>query len=375
MDKRTRRDRILGALYGLALGDAVGFPSLFHRFHVLPAKRHDFLFETNKRLSREHVLPLALPFTHRQSEDTLAPAPSDDSEYAAFTALALTSLRDRRPGPGPGPVPATGPGPGEISAADLAGYWRDELLPRREQLWTRFSERAALDNLAAGVEPPSSGDHNPLHYEDAAVSRAVAVGCFRPGDPDGAAALAEAEAQISQSEDGIHGARAMAAAVSSLTGGAGLAEALTRGAAEFPHASWIAREWDKAQACRDRADTVYELAMELADAVINNVYSFGNAAPETVPAAFVLAGMAEGRLMEAVSAANLIAKSADSLPPFVGALCGAAGGASLFSSRWRERLDRLGGICIPSLEGSSLAAIAGLLAGEPAGEGAAQRGG
>lgn len=338
------RERIIGTLYGLAYGDAVGFPSLFHRFHVLPAKRHDFLFETNKRLSRDHILPLALPFTHRQPEETLAPGPTDDTEYAVFTLKTLVESG------------------GEAGADAILDAWRAELLPRTDEIWTRFSERAALENLKHGLLPPQTGNDNPLHYEDAAVSRAVAVGLFHAGHPDRAADLAAGEASISQAEDGVWGAQAMAHAVAALAGGAPVTAALGDAERYFPEGSWIAAESAKADACREQAHSLPELALLLARNVINNVYSFGNAAPETVPAAFALARAAAGNLTDAVNAAVLIAKSADSLPAFVGALCGAASGAGQLGDLWYEQLDTLRGCCLPFLAGTKLSDVAASVA-------------
>jgi ADP-ribosylglycohydrolase len=332
-------------LLGLAYGDAVGFPSLFHRFHVLPAKRHDFLFDTNKRASREHILPLALPFTHRQAEDTLAPAPTDDTEYAVFTAQTLLKLGD---------------------GADLDGIvrtWKEELLPRRGEIWTRYSERAALENLSKGLEPPDTGNDNPLHYEDAAIARSVAIGLFRGGDPVAAAALAGEEASISQAEDGIWGAQAVAAAVAGLVDGAPIVDVLDHATTFFPARSWIAGEHRKAERCRSDARTLPDLALLLAQDVINNVYSFGNAAPETVPAALAIVRAAEGDLVTAVATANAIAKSADSLPAIVGALCGAAHGVEQIGPRWMEAVGRCRGCCLPFLRDVDIADVGAALAG------------
>lgn len=331
---------MLDTLHGLAYGDAVGFPSLFHRFHVLPAKRHDFLFQTNKQLSRDHLLPLALPFTHRQPEATLAPGPTDDTEYAAFTLKTLLSLGK------------------SVDVTGILHVWRRELSSRRSEIWTRFSERAALDNLEHGLLPPETGNDNPLHYEDAAVSRAVAIGLFCSGDPDWAARLAAGESAISQAEDGIWGAQAVAYAIAALSAGQSLDEVVSAAASFFPPDSWIAAEHRKAESCREKARNPHELALLLSRNVINNVYSFGNAAPETVPAAFAIARAVNGKLIDGVGASVLIAKSADSLPPIVGALCGAATGSGTLGETWTAELDVLRGCCLPFLEGTKLSLLA-----------------
>ena len=41
-------DRFYGALFGLAYGEAISFPALFHRFQAaaIPRKRHNTLWQT-----------------------------------------------------------------------------------------------------------------------------------------------------------------------------------------------------------------------------------------------------------------------------------------------------------------------------------------
>ena len=69
----THYDRCYGALLGLAYGDAIGFPSLFHRFHDrrIPRRRHDYLWRTNRELDEQRILRLTLPFTHRTAAEIL----------------------------------------------------------------------------------------------------------------------------------------------------------------------------------------------------------------------------------------------------------------------------------------------------------------
>ena len=54
----SRYDRTYGALLGLAYGDAISFPALFHRTFQFPAKRRDFLWNTNRDLARQRIIRL-----------------------------------------------------------------------------------------------------------------------------------------------------------------------------------------------------------------------------------------------------------------------------------------------------------------------------
>jgi ADP-ribosylglycohydrolase len=332
----TYNARFRGALLGLAYGDAISFPALFHRFESMPRRRHQFVWRQNKELGEMGIGRMTLPFTHRMPAHHLEPSPTDDTEFALLTLNAL--LDDPNP----------------PSQQTFLTAWQTHMLPAADELHTSFSERAAIENLRRGLLPPVTGNDNPLHYEDSAVARAVPIGLFCVGQPDEAAALAQLDTQITQAEDGVWAARGMAAAIALLSDGAAPFEAAARARAEFPAESWIAHGDAIAISCRDEATSVEDLALLLSRQLINTVYSYGNAAPETFPAALVLFEKCEGDLLRATAAANMIAKSADSLPAMVGALCGALQGEGVVPAAWREALDECRGYCLPFLAGMSI---------------------
>jgi ADP-ribosylglycohydrolase len=339
----SRFDRAYGALLGLAFGDAISFPALFHRTFQFPEKRREFLWRTNRDLARARLIRLTLPFTHRLAPETLAPFPTDDTEYAVFAAQTILEA-------GREPVAST-----------FAQAWQARVLPLAGAVLTGFSERAALENLGRGLQPPATGNDNPQHYDDSAVCRAVPIALYFGGDPDRAARLAEGEAQVTNAEDGVYAARAMAAALSQLAAGGDLDEALARGRAELPAGSWIAHGDAVAQACLRETAGTPDLLLALTTRLINTVYSYGNAAPETLPAAFAIVARCAGDLNTAVLVANAIPKAADSLPAMVGALCGAWQGSAAVSPSWRELLDTCHGLCLPFTAGVRLSELAQLL--------------
>jgi ADP-ribosylglycohydrolase len=342
----TLYDRIYGALLGLAYGDAIGFPALFHRFQdaQFPRRRHDFLWRTNHALDQRNIITLTLPFTHRQPAALLELCPTDDTEFALLTLQSLLEAA------------------GEPTQATLLAAWRERVLPAAGDVRSGFSERAAIENLRRGLQPPATGNDNPLHYADAAVGRAVPIGLFCAGDPGRAAGLAQLDAEITQAADGVVAAVAMAAAIAVLAAGGPLVAGLAQARAGFPPDSWLAHGDRQARACLAQAGTPEELALLLSTRLINTVYSYGNAAPETLPAALAIVEGRDGDLQRACSVANSIAKSADSLPAMVGALCGAYQGAGAVSPRWREALNTCRGLCLPFLQGVRLDDCAARLA-------------
>lgn len=332
--------KFTGAMLGLAYGDAISFPALYHRFQTMPRRRHNFLWRTNRELDEMNITRLTMPFTHRQPAADLEPYPTDDTEFAMLTLRAL--LRET----------------GEVTQSTFLSVWLDEVVPRADEVRSSFSERAAIENLKRRVLPPASGNDNPLHYEDSAVARAVPIGLYCAGDADRAAALAELDASITQAEDGIYAARVMAVAIALLANGSTLTEALERARKEFPAGSWIEHGDATARAMRDQADEPEDLPLLLSAGLVNTVYSYGSAAPETLPAAFVIAEACGGDLRRAVAVANAIPKSADSLPAMVGAICGALQGDSAVTAKWRAALTTLRGVCLPFMQGEDVVAAA-----------------
>ncbi len=329
-------DRFLGAMFGLAYGDAIGFPALFNRFQALPARRHAYVWRTNQQHSAQNIARLTLPFTHRLAAETLEPSPTDDTEWALLTLRALLNA-DREP-----------------TQDTFLQPWQMEVIPHADAVKSSFSERAAIENLKRGLLPPATGNDNPLHYEDNAAARAVPIGLYGAGDPDRAAAWAQLDAQITQAEDGIYAARAMAAAIAVLASGGAIPDAVTRARREFPPETWIAHNDAVARACLVETTTLDDLIVLLALRVINTVYSFGSLAPETIPAALAIVERCDGDLTQGVLQANTLAKAADSLPALVGALCGAHQGIGVIGTLWRKQLATIRGVCLPFLAGANL---------------------
>ena len=263
----TLFDRIHGTLLGLAYGDAIGFPALFHRFgdRAMPRKRHNFLWRTNQELDALGIATLMLPFTHRIPAATLEPCPTDDTEWALLTLGALVE------------------GPDQPTGESLLAPWLERILPDAETVRTSFSERATIDNLRRGLRPPATGNDNPMHYADSAVPRGAVAGLFAPGDVATAAEIARLDACITQAEDGVYAAQAMAAAIALLADGVPLATCLEAARTHFPADSWIAHGDSVARACRAEAHSPEDLALLLSTRLINTVYSYGNVAPETLP--------------------------------------------------------------------------------------------
>ncbi|WP_059005682.1 ADP-ribosylglycohydrolase family protein [Streptomyces specialis] len=360
--------RIGGLLPGIAAGDAAGWPAGRHRAARMPGWTRRLTRELDTFAELNATTTLPVPIALNQPPEPLRLGPSDDAEWAAFTALSVLA--------------ATGPGAGPVRAA-LALAWTalaDEIgtaahrAPEIESatmpLRARISVRAGLGNLAAGLLPPATGHDNPHYFDDAACVRAAVLAVVHPGDPERAAALAEFDARYTQDGDGVHGARAMAAAVAAALGGAPVDACVDVALRQLPEHTEIRRNALRAVELGRAAlaarpglpGNAFALVPVLEHEIVDHVYSYGIAAAETVPVALAVATAAAGDVSEAVPAAACLSRVADSAPALAGALTGVLGGAGALPGTWRDACRTLAGCALPRLVGTDLVAIAERLA-------------
>ncbi|WP_146065826.1 ADP-ribosylglycohydrolase family protein, partial [Streptomyces sp. SM13] len=219
--------------------------------------------------------------------------------------------------------------------------------------------------------PPATGHDNPHYFDDAACVRAAVLAVVHPGDPAEAAALAEFDARYTQDGDGVHGARAMAAAVAVALAGADVDTVVNAALEQLPEGTEIARNAVHAvRLAREFADEptgAFALVPVLEHQIVDHVYSYGIAAAETVPVALALTTAARGEIAQALPAAACLSRVADSAPALAGALTGAIGSIAAVPAGWREACRTLAGCALPRLAGTDLIELAGLLAAtEPA---------
>ncbi|MEU9501214.1 ADP-ribosylglycohydrolase family protein [Streptomyces sp. NPDC048196] len=368
------RSRIEGLLLGLAAGDAAGWPAARHRAARMPEWTRRLTRELDTFAEQNATTTLPVPIALNQPPEPLRLGPSDDAEWAAFTAGSVLTAagallsdlgRDRRMRAALD-LAWNALASEVAAAADRAPEVESAVLPLR----ARISVRAGLGNLAAGLRPPATGHDNPHFFDDAACVRAAVLAVVHPGDPAAAADLAEYDARYTQDGDGVHGARAMAAAVAAALGGAPASGAVDTALAQLPEGTEIRRNTlhavhltrTHAADRPGRPGTAFALVPVLEHEIVDHVYSYGIAAAETVPVALALALATDGQVAEAVPAAACLSRVADSAPALAGALTGALGGAPALPRTWRDACRVLSGCALPRLAGTDLVELAGALA-------------
>ncbi len=107
--------------------------------------------------------------------------------------------------------------------------------------------------------PTRDRPRQPHYFDDAACVRACVLAVAHPGDPQRAAALAEFDAHYTQDGDGVHGARAMAAALSLALVGTAVDDCVSAALAELPEATEIGRNARHALKLARDSDSAFAL--------------------------------------------------------------------------------------------------------------------
>ncbi|NDL59065.1 ADP-ribosylglycohydrolase family protein [Phytoactinopolyspora sp. XMNu-373] len=270
---------------------------------------------------------------------TDARAGTDDTEYAAFSALLLLDHGSA------------------LTSEHVADAWTKHLVRRTGGFpGAGFSELGTVENLRSGLRPPASGEH--LHsWSDGLAMRAAVHGVFAAGDPVEAARLAAVDGAVSHAGEGVYAGQAVAAAVSVAMSGADVDGVVAAAQAAAPPASWTARSLDSAVALHADPEA-------LLDALVTRRYPWTDLAPEAAGLAFGAFIAARGVFEAAVPAAVSMGRDADTTAAIAGALAGASGGLAAIPSQWSGSIGPVTGRCLGDVvAGLHLAGLADQLVG------------
>jgi ADP-ribosylglycohydrolase len=327
--------RAVGALYGLAIGDALGMPTQsLSRAEIVA--RYGGLVATFRAGAPGHPLAAGLP----------AGTVTDDTEQAVLLGWLVAE------------------GGGQIDARELAGgllAWEESMRARGSLDLLGPSSRRALDALAAGTGADDAGRYG---VTNGAAMRVTPVGVATPSDdPRLLEDRVVAASRVTHNTGiALAGAAAVAAAVSAgidgipLPGAIQLAVAAAASAARRGH--WVAGA-DVAT----RIAWATDLAAGLdPDQVIDMVYRLVGtslATQESVPAAFAVAAAAPDDPWLACRIAASLGGDCDTIAAMTGAICGARHGVQAFPQAARDTVASVNGLSLDALAAGLLAVRAG----------------
>ncbi len=320
------RERAAGAFLGLTIGDGFGAAAEQHRSVRSPWVR-GALRANAATLDAERVSHPMLPFAPNLDE-RWGVAPTDDSETAAVAAIVLLESDGSR-------------------EALFAGWLEHH---DRADAWLTIAARGAVRLAGLGYAPPITGSDNPAAVADNAVPAAIPFGIRYAGRPVDAARAVRPYAEITNANEGVEGVCVMAAAIAVLVGGGDIGAAIAAARSEARADGWLLDNLDRALDIVARAPSPFGAIPPLMHLLSARTYSHGGTAPDTVPLALAVTTLAQGDPRVGIPLALSFPRSSDSVPAFVGALCGAASGAGALEGDWSD-VETLRGVMLPTTRG------------------------
>jgi ADP-ribosylglycohydrolase len=335
---RLVRERALGALYGLAIGDALGMPTQSRSRSEIVARYGSLLggFEPGPP---DHPLAAGLP----------AGTVTDDTEQAVLLARLVVEGRGT-------------PDPAELASRLLA--WEESMRARGSLDLLGPSTRRALSAVAAGASIEDSGRFGTTN---GAAMRITPVGIATPSADHGLLMerLVAASRVTHNTGIALAGAAAVAVAVSAGIDGATVGDAVQFAAAAAASAAqlghWAAGA-DVATRIIWAAGLVTGLGPEAAMDVVYRLVGSSLATQESVPAAFAVAAASLGDPWLACRMAASLGGDSDTVAAMAGAICGACHGLEAFPASARSTVARVNNLGLEGLAASLLAVRAGAAA-------------
>jgi len=325
------KGRALGALYGLAIGDALGMPT-----QSLP--RAEIVARYGTLVSDFYPGPDGHPLAAGLPAGTV----TDDTEQAVLLARLVVA--------GGGQVDAT------ALARDLLS-WEESMRARGSLDLLGPSTRQALAALAAGATADQAGRFG---VTNGAAMRITPVGIATSSRrPRLLEDRVVAASRLTHNTGvALAGAAAVAAAVSAGIGGDPVPVAIGRAVAAAASAArrghWVAGA-DVAARITWATGAVAGLAPDQVSATVYRLVGTSLATQESVPAAFAIAAACPGDPWLACRLAASVGGDCDTIAAMTGAICGACHGAGAFPAAARETVARVNGLDFGPLAGELLA--------------------
>jgi ADP-ribosylglycohydrolase len=319
------RDRAAGALYGLAIGDALGMPT-----ESLPRGRIVDLY--GPLVDGFHPAPEWHPLAAGLPAGTV----TDDTEQAVLLAELIIAGR------------------GHVDGAELGRQllaWEQSMRARGSASLLGPSTRRALAALQAGASPEESGRHGTTN--GAAMRIAPAGVAVPPDDPGRLVGLVIEASRVTHNTGvALAGAAAVAAAVSAGVSGASPAGAIQAGIAAARvgagRGHWVAAA-DVAARIGWAAGLVAGQPPEAALTLVYELVGTSLATQESVPAAFAVVAASPDDPWLACRLAASAGGDCDTIAAMAGSIAGACHGAAAFPASVRQTVTEVNNLDLDSL--------------------------
>jgi len=314
----TPHHRAAGALYGLALGDALGMPTQMLSREQITARYGRVLTGFN-----------AAPADHPLAAGMPAGSVTDDTEQALLLARLLIDAG------------------GTVDAAELArrlAAWEDDMRDRGSLDLLGPSTKLAIERVLAGAPLDEVGRQGTTN---GAAMRIAPVGIISPSaDLDALVdRVVEASELTHNTGVALAGAAAVAAAVSAGIDGATVPEAVALGVAAARKAVrrgfWVAAADVAERIVWATGDLIRGVSVDQACERVNLLVCTSLATQESVPAAFALLALSPDDAWLATRLAASIGGDCDTIAAITGAIAGACHGMEAFPADARTTVARV----------------------------------
>lgn len=309
-------DKARGALFGLAIGDALG------DIARKPEVQRDYGFITD--------------FITQDAGST------DDTEFALLVARTIIQCG------------------GDFSDDDVESMWLMHVATQDKLPRGGSSEMDAANNLRKGLHAPQTGMYGTYCVSDGAAMRAGPIGIYCAGNPRKARELCRIDSQISHSGDGIWGAQMVAVAVSLAMVDAPFREIFDEALACAPEGSWLHAKMLTAYDVTNNETTIPDAWMKLHGDLFT---SYRAATPEAIPAVFGCLRLSHDTFRDGLILAANYGRDADTIGAVVGCILGARYGLGAIPKDWVQKTRYPSGTCLQFAKGMDLMETADELAG------------
>ncbi len=310
------KERAIGSLCGLAIGDSLGDAARYQENRV------NFGFVTD--------------FTSKATWST------DDTEFALLVAQTLIETH------------------GDLTTEAVVSAWKKHVSVQDEFPRGGASEITAIRNLSMGITPPDSGKFSTYSNSDGAAMRVGPIGVFCAGDLALASELAYRDACVSHFADGIWGAQAVAVAVSAAMAGADMDAVIDAAMDVMPKDSWLYANMRAALDIVEQSEgRIIDAWMPLHERIRASMIS---SVPEAIPAAFACLKLEHASFRSGMVLASNFGRDADTIGAIAGAILGAMYGRAGIPESWVERTRYPSGTCLQFTKGLDLVRLGEQLA-------------
>lgn len=322
MNTETALDHAMGALVGLALGDALGMPTQ----SMSPRRIHEEYGSITGLVDASPEQPIA--------PSMKAGSVTDDTEQALLVADLLIAHN--------GAIP-----PMEFAKTLLE--WEDAMVARGSLDLLGPSTKVALEAVRNGADPTSTGKTGTTN---GAAMRVAPIGiAFSTRDTVHFVQGVRASCRVTHDTvPGFTSAALTAAAVSLGVDGIPTREAIARALTLVAHVGELG-EWSPKASVADRAGEALDLADTIDDdrAFLDALRSrIGTSVEsnESIPCALALAHRYSDRPIGALLAASNLGGDTDTIGAIAGAILGATLGASAWPRDWWDTVRSISAISL-----------------------------